>query len=358
MIVRIAQRCGLYGLAWLAWALMLVLVAFAALATSAQAATAPSFTMAGRIVPENSGPVLLTVLKSNKVNSYSRVRVYTVPGGTCAASRYVPLDIVLQFGNTVLKQTTNLNLVNNSLVDGNCTIRVQLQALRFAIVPLTPASVQVRDDDVVVVPPPPPPPVLCPDGTTVPAGQTCPVVVPPPTSTTQWVNARLLPPNYGRVVSLTNCPLLVGVMSECGQKYPYGQYRTPEVGEVVALYTNGWGWAAGGGPIWTVYSLTHGDTLIVYGADMQGLAPAPGTPDPPLPDGWFAGVLKTATKTCGSLYGPDYGGGVTAGVAYRLWFPASGGYMLPPNPDAFASAVPAADPHFGTFVGVAVGCFM
>lgn len=181
---------------------------------------------------------------------------------------------------------------------------------------------------------------------------------PPPPTGTQWTAARLLPPNYGRVVSLTNCPLLVGVTSECGPKYPYGQYRTPEIGEIVALYTNGWGWAAGGGPIWTVYSITHGDTLIVYGADMQGLAPAPGTPEPALPAGWFAGVLKTATKTCGPIYGPDYGGGVTAGVAYRLWFPASGGYVMPMNVDAFVSAVPAADPHFGTFAGVAAGCFL
>jgi hypothetical protein len=52
------------------------------------------------------------------------------------------------------------------------------------------ASIAVTDNDVA---PPPPPPVQCPDGTTVPAGQTCPVAPPPPPPTRR--------PTYGDLVT-------------------------------------------------------------------------------------------------------------------------------------------------------------
>lgn len=44
-----------------------------------------------------------------------------------------------------------------------------------------PGTVKVcQTDGTVAAPPPPPPPVVCPDGTTLPAGSTCPVSPPPP----------------------------------------------------------------------------------------------------------------------------------------------------------------------------------
>lgn len=140
--------------------------------SKAHAATAPSFSIAGRVVAENvANPVLLTITKSAKATSYSKVRVYSVTGGTCAANRYKPLDVTLQFANNTLTQSAPFYVIDNSDVDGNCTVNVKISAVRFATIKTAQAQVQIRENDTA---PPPPLPVTWKDCVT--EGGVCYVV--------------------------------------------------------------------------------------------------------------------------------------------------------------------------------------
>jgi hypothetical protein len=318
----------------------LVLLIAAALASApAAAVTPPSFSIDNATAGENSGTIVFRVRKHGHLNGQpSIINLYGVDGSAKFGSDFDSVNQSVTFAAAETVKMVAIHLVNDNIPEPTETFTAKIRAVSNARLYDGTAVATITDSDVAAPPPPP-------------AG-------------INWVAARLLPFNYGRVVSLTNCPLLVGVASSCGSHYPVGARRIPEVGEIVALYTNGWAWSApvdgapSGGPMWTAYSLSHGDTITVFSADMTGIAPALGSAEPALPAGWYGGVTKTATKNCGPYYGPEYGGGVTAGTSYRMTFPAAGGEIFPGNPEAFVSAVPAVNPHFGAFAGVKADCFM
>lgn len=143
---------------------------------AAPAATiVPTFSAQPLTVPEDVGTASLVVRKSAKAKSYSRVRVQTVQT-TCAG--LAPLDVTLHYANSVLTQTAAVPVINNPAFTGDCEIQLKLSAVRYAVISTQFVRITVRD--LQTAPVPVPPPVQCPDGTTVPAGQTCPVAPPPP----------------------------------------------------------------------------------------------------------------------------------------------------------------------------------
>lgn len=73
--------------------------------------------------------------------------------------------------------------IENTIDQPDRTVMVRVSSTD-APVAVPQAEIKIVDDDEA--PPPAPPPVPCPDGTTVPAGQTCPVPPPPPPSTDVW----------------------------------------------------------------------------------------------------------------------------------------------------------------------------
>lgn len=124
-------------------------------------------------------------------------------------------------------------------------------------------------------PPPPPPPVQCPDGSTVPAGETCPTPAPPPQP--QWVNAPLVAGGYAMLIhAASGAPKYPG-----WQDVNYGNvYRAPTAGEVFKVDPVGpsYAWANFPTPpdqkVWTVHPLSGAEeTLYFFDSDLQGVVP-------------------------------------------------------------------------------------
>jgi hypothetical protein len=107
--------------------------------------------MANVTVAENAGQAVLVLKKSAKASSYSKVRVYTVAGGSCPAGAFTPLDVTLTVGNSVLTMNQPLKIVDNQAAGGDCTVLVKLAAVRFASVQATPATVTVKDNETAPV---------------------------------------------------------------------------------------------------------------------------------------------------------------------------------------------------------------
>lgn len=214
----------------------------------ASALTPPSFTAQSVIASEWAASVPVVIVKSAKASSYSKVSVRTVDGTCKAGVDYKPVALTLTFGNSVLKQTVTVPLIDNATFNGgSCTFTLALTSVRFATIkanatviitendtappsPVTPWELCAPENGIctfigtapvrygngvtwvektlaspvscsnvtfgdplpnvlkrcevagtVIAPPTPTPtPVQCPDGTTVPGGQTCPVSPPPP----------------------------------------------------------------------------------------------------------------------------------------------------------------------------------
>lgn len=116
-----------------------------------------------------------------------------------------------------------------------------------------------------VTPPPPPPPVQCPDGTTVPAGQTCPT--PPPAPPTSFVAGPLAVGGYA-------CSALSGKanIAPCGQGTVFSITGSipngPSVIYTAVVYLD---------PQSQPASVAYEKTFVsVWAPDqLQGLAPAP-----------------------------------------------------------------------------------
>lgn len=154
------------------------LFAVALLSTTACVTAAPSSNLPPvfdapvvTTVAENGGSAAFVIHKSAKAKSYSQIRVETVDGTAKAGVDYTPVSTTVTFGNNVVQMAVPITIIDNSVYQGNRVFGVRLTPVRFATLKgsYEPTTVTINDDEVA-----PQPPTPCPDGSTVPAGQTCP----------------------------------------------------------------------------------------------------------------------------------------------------------------------------------------
>jgi hypothetical protein len=303
---------------------LLCLAALVLAAPAAAASSPPLFTAPDKTVLENAGSVGVDVLKSAKTTSYSKIRIRTMDGSCKANVNYRPVDVTLTFGNTALKMTVPVGLIDNSAYGGACTFAVTLTPVRFAQVPggYNPTTITVQDNEIA------PPP--------------------PPTPATLWIASTFRPGGFAR------CKLTV-----CVGNRPA---RDAVQGEIVNLIASGW--SAGifppggtGVKMWAAWP-TNGETQALAGlreTDLEAVAPAPGTQPPAQPARSYSiSTIATAKTDCPGLNGTP--GSVRAGVRYRVWLEVGG--LLPPWPlgNPGMIAVPEADPYFGPVALVATSC--
>lgn len=148
--------CGLRSLNWA----HVFLVAFVALiavllfATPGHAATAPSFSVADVQCQESAASCTVTVRKSAKANSYSKVTVTTADGSAIAALDYRPVSTTITFANSQLSASVAIPILRDALVEGNETFQLRLTPVRFATIAHSPATVTIVDDDAAPAPTP------------------------------------------------------------------------------------------------------------------------------------------------------------------------------------------------------------
>jgi hypothetical protein len=132
---------------WLFVAVIAILL-FAVQAHSAS--TAPAFSVASVTCPE-AGPCSVTVRKSAKASSYSKVRVTTTDGTALAGADYRAVDLTLTFANNQLQQTVAIPLIDDTAVEAREAFTVKLTAVRFAQAGPA-ATVTITDNDLAPAP--------------------------------------------------------------------------------------------------------------------------------------------------------------------------------------------------------------
>jgi Calx-beta domain len=200
---------------------LVLAAALAVMAGSGHAANpAPVFQIADVSCTEGL-TCAVTITKSAKANTYSQLRVTTSPGTAKAGVDFVSVSQVVTFGNTELRKTFQLSLVNDQVSEPTEQFQVAIAGARFATISRAVATVTVADNDPAppttqtcwdgsVIPiastcPAKPVPVQCPDGSTVPQGQVCPVTPPDPQPVT-WVPAPLRNGGYARITKVEPGP--------------------------------------------------------------------------------------------------------------------------------------------------------
>lgn len=179
----------------------LMLLAGAFVLTAAK--PAPTFTGNDRTVSEVIGSAVVEIVKTDKSNSYSKVRAHTVDGTCRAGVNYSPIDTTLTFGNSVLKMAVVVLLNDNTTYNGSCTFAVQLDPVRFATI-LKSATITLTDNEAppIVTPPPTNPPAAPLPTGLMPCdgpGHLCPIygsfAYPP-----GWKEAPLVIGGYARIL--------------------------------------------------------------------------------------------------------------------------------------------------------------
>jgi hypothetical protein len=343
---------------------MLLMMAAAALGGSspsiATLTSAPSFSIADASVGEG-GSVKPAITKSAVASSYSKITVTISDGSARAGIDYVkPAPITLTISNKALNALgPTIATIQNGVADGNRTVIATITAVRNARISRAQATITIIDDD------PPPPSVTwtkCADeggtcnigagvtasvrygkGTTWTAprsftdsiacsnntfGDPLPGTVkecdasvapapiptpppPPPPPTSAWISAPLHDGGFARVKAISDSKW---------ETTGAGAGRPLIVGEIVAVYFNGWGSEANGQTSFAVYTLSDGGAGRAYAADLEGVAPSGNPPLPPpnmgLPADWWVPGLVVANKTCANAFDPAQPG-VTRGGVYR-----------------------------------------
>ena len=142
------MACGLRSLRWAHAFLVgyVLLIAILLFATPAHAA--PSFSVADVQCGEAAGSCVVTIRKSAKANSYSKVAVSTADGTAIAGTDYrPPVATTLTFANSQLSATVSIPILNDAIAEGPETFQVRLTAVRFASIARSPATVTIVDDD-------------------------------------------------------------------------------------------------------------------------------------------------------------------------------------------------------------------
>lgn len=148
----IRRLCGL----WTAPTFLAAYVALIALllfATPARAA--PSFSVAGVSCPEGS-PCAVTIRKSAKASSYSKVEVSTVDGTAKAGLDYAATDRILTISNSQLLTTVPVSIVARDGYQGDRGFTVHLKAVRNAVVAVADATVTITETSPAPTPVPAP----------------------------------------------------------------------------------------------------------------------------------------------------------------------------------------------------------
>lgn len=118
------------------------------------AASPPNFSVSDVTVAEGSGQAVVTITKSAKANSYSKVTYKTVSGSALPGQDYAPVSGTLTFGNSQIKQTVSIPIVDNTVSEGVETFTVQIAGTRFASVLKGTGVVTITDNDAPVPPQP------------------------------------------------------------------------------------------------------------------------------------------------------------------------------------------------------------
>jgi hypothetical protein len=161
-------------------ALLFVLLALAAWPGGAMAAR-PVFTITGANCTEGHKCVF-TITKDAKASSYSKL-AFKAYGGVGAGNAHLGVDFVktevsVTFANTELTKKVEVQTINNGVVDGNRLLAAAIYNLRNATVAVPGATgVYIVDDDGSA--PIPPATQTCPDGSVIPATDTCPATTKP-----------------------------------------------------------------------------------------------------------------------------------------------------------------------------------
>jgi hypothetical protein len=174
--------------------------------------------------------------------------------------------------------------LDDALVNGTRTVPVTAKVTSGSVQPVASSTLTILDNDVA--PPPAPTPA-------------------PPPPGTAWVAAPLQDGAFARV----------RVSASSWSRLGPGAGRALIPGEIVAVYFNGWGYEASGQASFAIYALSDGASGRALAGDLEGVAPASGTPPPPLPADWWVPGLVTAARSCADIRAS--GPGVSAGGTYR-----------------------------------------
>lgn len=116
------------------------------------ASAPPVFMVPSVFVSEAAGTAPITIYKSAKASSYSKVNVQTIDGTCHAGINYQAVNITLTFANSELKRTLAVTLIDNNTYGGECTFGIKLTSVRLAAVPSTATTVTVSDDELPPLP--------------------------------------------------------------------------------------------------------------------------------------------------------------------------------------------------------------
>jgi hypothetical protein len=271
---------------------------FVPIETQATAAPPPNFTSPSFSAYEDAGTLQVTVTKSKKANSYSKVRVVSVDGSAHAGTDYQPVDVTLTFGNNVLTLNVPVPVINRSGYQADRDFQLKLIAVRNATVG-PPATIYLHDRESA----PPPtcpdgspvpaggcpvtPPPTCPDGSPIPASGQCPTLPPPlcpdgvtpkpPTGDcptlppSPYVPGPLVEGGFLRVKSdESGCPKPGGYFPKA---YPCSEalYRTAKVGEVFSVA--GSTYDSNNRRVWEAVKSPGTDVFFLYEEDVEGVKP-------------------------------------------------------------------------------------
>jgi hypothetical protein len=169
--------------------------------TAALAApTVPAFFVNNVRCNEGVGTCVVSISVTGGNGRGSWIQAATSNGTATAPADYAARNVPI-YVSPGRATSLSVPIVNDRLIEGDEYFFVTIRPLQNAIIGRARAVVTIVDNDM---PPPPPPPVVCPDGTTVPAGQTCPLPPPPPPPP-QWVSAPLQDGGYARCKIAGGC---------------------------------------------------------------------------------------------------------------------------------------------------------
>jgi hypothetical protein len=184
--------------------LMIIAAAFIGTGALAAPPTAPKFSVVDTRCSESAATCTVAISATGGNGRGSWIQATTSNGTATTPADYATRSspIYVSPGHSTV---FSFPVVNDKLIEGDEYLFVTISAKQNAMIARARGAVTIVDDDVAPPPPPPPPPppVQCPDGSTVPAGQTCPAPPPPPPSviTGRWLTAPLAVGSYAWTAS-------------------------------------------------------------------------------------------------------------------------------------------------------------
>lgn len=303
-------------------------------AAKADTTAPPAFSVADVAVNENAGAAVVTVTKAPGKSGYSQVTLATVDGSAVAGVDYKRISLTLTFFSSNVSQRVSVPILDSKQTYQTRAFTVRLGTVHNATLARPEATVTITDNDAPV-----PTTQTCVDGAVIAASATC-----------AWIPAPLRAGGFAIVKSL-----------QPWDDYGPGEMQPLRVGQIAALYTNGWGVNFDGRISYALRVLPLTDMAgdgRAWAEDLAGVAPT-GTP-PTYPADWYLGWLATANQSCPDAYGRAGYPGVAAGTVYRSTLVVGSTYRPPAGQAGTAGVavftVPAADPYLGPLAVVMADC--